>query len=471
MIDIIYCISLKEYELRRNFMISQLENINITHKIIDAHYYTDDYVINEMNQIKSSNSNLKDSQIAISMSHHKCALELLQSDYKIAGILEDDIKIVDDFKNKLDLYFLNSTELINKIDNEPIIIFLTGLTSINPKKQYKYKNRQNTFSNIGAQYGNCFYIINRLMAKILVDNFYPITKTYDDYIIGLKNTFSNYYSALPILCYDLSSNYYKQFWTKDDIIVKKNFNRLSRMNNKNIDTKKINIINTSSINFTNYFFKRRFDVLFNVNYTNILFGDYINNSNNNTFIFGSGISSNDDIDIHSKKVFFVRGKLTYDYLTNKNINIQNKTLGDPFLLMSNFIDIEKQIKYNYCFILKEKPDTNLDGNIYINSNEFTNIEHLQYIVQSNIIFTDILLPIVFSHSYDKKVFWVNSNNIDIVDYYTSYNIQDSFIRSFNLYELLNKYNLSNFITFIDIGKQIIDVKKSELLKLMFILHK
>ena len=405
------------------------------------------------------------------MSHYKCVNEALKSKYNICGIIEDDIKLVDDFEIKIKNYFKNSVELMSKINNEPVIIFMTGLTTINPRKQYKFKNKENMFVNIGPQYGNCFYIINKKMAELIIKNFVPINLPFDDFIMSLKKriNFNNYYSAVPILCYDLSSDYYKKYWTKEDLFIKRKvFYRLSLIGDKNNNIeKKINLNITNNIFgvFLREMFKKI--IIENKESTNILFSDYLVNSNKNTIICGSGINSSKTDNLNFREIYFVRGKLTSKFIDK--YYCKSKIEGDPLILIKEFLNLEiKNNDTKFCFIVKEMPNLNLSNNSFrfINSENF-NFNNINSIQTSEIIFTDSLLPLIISHSLYKKVYCINEIlPIDIVDYYTSYNIPLNLIKSISLNELFIN-NIYQEKEHLEISSKIINEKKSNISELIY----
>jgi GR25 family glycosyltransferase involved in LPS biosynthesis len=481
MLEIIYCISLKEIKDRRQYMIKQLSKMKIKHRIVDGFYYKNDDVINEVNQIfdQKSKYNLREAQIAISMSHFKCIQEVLNSKYNICGIIEDDIKLVDNFEEKIKNYFKNSGEIKKKINTEPIIIFLTGLTSARPKYHYRFRNRENMFVNIGPQYGNCFYIINKLMAEIIIKNYLPINLPFDDFIISLqrKINFKNYYSAYPILCYDLSSELYKRFWTKDDMLTRKVFSRLSYSgkNRQGFENKlNLNLTNNIFSNLLKLVLEKYCNLKINNNkdFTNILFSDFINNSNKNSIIFGSGINKESNDNLLFREIFFVRGKLSKKYIENKKYSYKSSIEGDPFILIKEILNLKTSINIQkkYCFILENKPNINIseDTYFYLNSNNFNNLENINVILQSEYIFTDILLPIVISHSFNKKVYWINSQNIEIIDYYTSYNIPLNLINSMSITDLF-KNNIFEEKKYLELDYNLILDKKKKISELIYFL--
>ena len=60
------------------------------------------------------------------------------------------------------------------------------------------------------------------MAKFLIDNAFPLTQPFDQYIYTMvsKNKLKEYVAS-PLLGCDLSSSMYINFYTKDDLEYKK----------------------------------------------------------------------------------------------------------------------------------------------------------------------------------------------------------------------------------------------------------
>ena len=86
---------------------------------------------------------------------------------------------------------------------------------------------------------------------------------------------------------------------------------------------------------------------------------------------------------------------------------------------------------------------------------------------TRLIFSDILLPIVIGHSYYKKVFWIKGfSSLDIIDYYTSYNIPACDIEPLTIEELFIG-NLYEEINYLNISNDIINNKKKEIFDLLY----
>ena len=224
MIEHIYCIHLKDYKERKKLMEEQFIKLEskINCEFVDAIKFDEDIVHKTLCHLGSMKRSM--SQIAISFSHIKCLRQIYNNRYSVAGIIEDDVVLVDYFYNKLTTYFNNTPEIITVMRDEPCVVFLTGLSSIDSS------NNSNSFVDIGPQFGLPFYLINYQMAKILIDDLYPINVAFDNYLIETVHKFKiKTFSALPLLCYDLSSDYYKEYWKNYDLEFKKNVTRLSNI--------------------------------------------------------------------------------------------------------------------------------------------------------------------------------------------------------------------------------------------------
>jgi len=229
MIDKVFCISMKDCNVRRELMRGQLERAKLKNgwTFVDAVTIDSDKFKKHMNKkqiMLNYNGRAKlnyISQIAINLSHFECWQRILNNKFKYGIIIEDDVKFRMDF-NKI-LETILTPDIRSTIIDVPYIIWLTGLKSV----QY-YNADTFNLKRLGPQYGNCMYLINHHMAKLLIDNFYPIKMPSDDFIIEIVNKFKvANFSVIPPVAYDLSSHYYKNMWSKEDITIKKNITRTS----------------------------------------------------------------------------------------------------------------------------------------------------------------------------------------------------------------------------------------------------
>lgn len=231
--DSIYCINLKDCLPRKNLMISQFKK----HGLNDKAIFIDAYNI-ENQDVKNAILDRRAllylrvykrrflsyvSQVAISMSHFTCWANIYKNKNIYGCIIEDDVKLCDHFMEKYVSALRQDIKDIMKL--KPCILWLTGLSAI---KITKDKTDNSSFRSIGPQYGNCMYIINHMFARLLISHFYPIEMPSDDYIMKIvrEHKIANF-SLIPPIAYDLSSEYYKKFWIKEDHAIQKQITRQS----------------------------------------------------------------------------------------------------------------------------------------------------------------------------------------------------------------------------------------------------
>src|SRR3972149_1805858 len=127
MIEKIYCINAKSYTCRRELMEEQFKKLEskIDYEYVDAIMYDDEIVYETFNHLAYNTR--KTAQVAISLSNLICLKKIYENKYNIAGIIEDDIILVDNFYNKLVHYFENTPNIINVINQDkPYLIYLAG---------------------------------------------------------------------------------------------------------------------------------------------------------------------------------------------------------------------------------------------------------------------------------------------------------------------------------------------------------
>jgi GR25 family glycosyltransferase involved in LPS biosynthesis len=205
------------------------------YEIIDAVHYDDKIVINTYNDLTSINTSVYAlSQIAISLSHLKCMNEIYKKKYKWAAIIEDDIRLTNNFDKQFNKYL----DKCNNLNEElPTIIHLCGNPNL---KQNKYE-----FIETKPIVNTCFYIINLKYAELFIKSFFPIKYQVDTYVyyINSKNSVKEYISV-PLLSWDLSTTIYANWWSKDDEKMHNSITSLSSI--KKIEKK--NRILSSNIN-------------------------------------------------------------------------------------------------------------------------------------------------------------------------------------------------------------------------------
>lgn len=215
MIEHIWCVSLEKDKMRKAMMIPQFEKyFENKYTIINANTPKDDIVKDVYNTLPLNNIFTAVSQIAICFSHLKCIEEIYKNKLTYGAIIEDDIHIRDDFNVLISKYIENSPDVMEIMKTKPCIIHLVSSPTHN-QKLYKFVQKP-IVSNI------CFYVINHMMAKIILDNAFPLTMPFDQFIYKLvpKHDIKEYV-ACPLLGWDLSTSLYANFHTKEDKEYKK----------------------------------------------------------------------------------------------------------------------------------------------------------------------------------------------------------------------------------------------------------
>lgn len=215
MIEHVWCVSLEKDKMRRALMEPQLNKyFENKHTFINAYTPEDEIVKNAFNTLLPENRFTAMSQIAICYSHLKCVQEIYDRQLLFGGIIEDDIHIIDNYNTIISKHIENSPDVMEIMRTEPCIIHLISSPTHN-EKIYKFVKKP-VVSNI------CFYVINHMMAKIILDNAIPLLMSFDQYIHKLvpKHNIQEYV-ACPILGWDLSTSLYTKLHTNEDREYKK----------------------------------------------------------------------------------------------------------------------------------------------------------------------------------------------------------------------------------------------------------
>ena len=111
-IEKVYCVSLKDEIHRRKMMKEQLDNLFPNKYIfIDATTINSSIVPESINNLMSYGTNINSvSQVAINYSHLECMIDIYKNKYNYAIVIEDDIRIINNFENLLNTYFKNTQE-------------------------------------------------------------------------------------------------------------------------------------------------------------------------------------------------------------------------------------------------------------------------------------------------------------------------------------------------------------------------
>lgn len=455
--DKIYCINMESLPCRKNFMEHQFKNQNITnYEFINAVRFDDKIVHNAIFDRQIIPHRLRTcSQIAISFSHFKCWENIFDKKVTFGCIVEDDIRFVpnfiDKFKNAL------TPDIYNIFLKQPMILCLTGLKSI---KLIDNLSATPTFVDIGCQYSNCMYVINHLFAKILIDNFLPITLPSDDYIIKMcKISNVKPLSLLPVIAYDLSSSYYNKLWTTDDAQQKQKFTRLSiiaplaiQLQKTELMNRKYKLVDGDPIiaNICSHMFGTYKPAYVTAKFYKephfLITGNCIRSHtvNKNTIICGAGINSLDEHINKPMYISLIRGPITRNRLLQLGIFCR-PSYGDPILLISRIIKRNTSRVYKICIYGNEKINSFISNKIknfglkeilcIASSNTFSEI--INAITKSEYVLTNYLPILIIAHSYGIKAIWydIMSHNLSFLDYYGSLDINK--ITAFNIIYNLN----------------------------------
>lgn len=484
MIEKIYCISLKDNNIRRNLMTQQLEKFyKGYYKIINAVTSDNSKVIDTFNNLTLKSSNIEAlSQIAICYSHLKCLKKIYKKKLIYGAIIEDDIRIKPNINEKIYEY-LNNTPKLNEIMNsEPCIIHICG--------PYNYIQNANKFKERRDEIiiNICFYIVNYKMAEILINNFYPIKWQFDTYISKIcreKNI--KEFTACPILAWDLSSTLYSKFWTKDDNLIRQSLFSTSKIKKINKLEMKPNIfIDIEENSFRHFIFNKilqtsKRNIISNQNKLHYLpFYSSFSNLNTNTIISGQGIYNFDEKINVPFCTLFVRGPLTRNKFLETNIFCPELYI-DPLILYSK-IDTKSIFKNltsinKYIILLDYDINTkNISNNIkIINVQNYSFTQILIDIKGYEIVISNIYEILVISTTFKKITIPINNlnENFDIrfLDYLLGYksiinNWSIKQLNYLNINEIINTISSNNKITYPQINFNEIVYKQEKLNKLI-----
>lgn len=444
--DKLYCISLKNEPIRRNLMINQLDKyFKNQYEIIDAITIEEPNGFVEMmyNNITLPKSNITAlSQVAICYSHLECLEKIYENKYTFGGIIEDDIRLRDNFNEKINIYLKNTPTIVSIMKTEPCIIHICGPYNVMDKiyhfKEYRCLNI-------------CFYIINYQLAKILIDNFYPIKSQFDTYVLRqCRNMNIKEFTAFPILAWDLSSTLYNHYWDDEDIKIHKTISTTSNI--KKVTQLGIDIKPNIYISKKITLYDKIFDKILKKNKCKITNNDIIHYAspslsfadiNDKSIIGGNGIKTlNDDIN-HPFYIHFIRGKITEKKIIEKSIEYNKNIYLEPLLLYSPIQNVIKKSKispivtiaskYKYCIYTND--DINISiKNINISKMDLHDITN--EIKQTEFVITDQYEIMIIGNIMKKKIIPINKHDGDIryLDYLSGYN-------NINIEEITKTYEL------------------------------
>ena len=338
----------------------------------------------------------------------------------------------------MDMYIKNTPKLMEYMENEPCLIHICGPSYFMPR-DYKFADRGNhIIVNI------CFYIINHKLAKILVDNFYPIKWQFDTYVSKILRKHNiKEFVAQPILAWDLSSTLYSKFWSKEDIAIRKNMSSTSKIEKIDKDNIKPNILFNKNDSYGYFFAKiinsRKKNMhhlcgsVSKLHYTSST--SSLNDIGTGTIIAGQGIDIiNQNIDIKPFTIIFVRGPLTMNCFRKSNMYCPDVFL-EPLILFRYIEKKEKSSarKYTkYLIVTDYHVDIQKDGKIiFININDVDISAICQYIYNADTVISNVYYVLVLAGSFNKTA--VPTKNYDgdfcikYVDYILGYkNIMDNY---------------------------------------------
>lgn len=475
MIDQVYCISLKNNEIRRNLMISQLElEFPNKYEIVDAVTTEDSIVTEAYNNYTTKNSNIETlSQIAICYSHIKCLKKIVENKFVYGAIIEDDIRIKSNVNDLINQYIQNTPGIKDIMNNKPCILHICG--------PYDYIQKHNKFLDRGDNIivNICFYIINYQMAQILIDNFLPIKWQFDTYVSKLlKQLNLSEFVACPILAWDLSSTLYDRFWTIEDAKIRKHIFSTSRINKINKISMKPNIYCNNDNTLQNFIFKEILNYYKKfvwINDTSII--HYSNTEiNNKTIVGGQGICSLND---HVEQPFltlFVRGPITRNKFLELSFSCPELYL-DPLIIYGVINKNKNNICGRYTFI------SNFDINFENPHIKILNTKNAKYndiiiaIKNTEYVISDIYEILVLGTCYNRKSIPFSNFNCDLkfIDYLLGY---DSIHKKYNMEQLkfytLNEINeitkTNDHIFFPQIDFNELKDKQNKLINLLPYLH-
>lgn len=464
MIEKLYCISLKDNQIRRNFMTEQLDKLYPgKYKMVDACTINDNKVVESYNNLLVKKSNIDAlSQIAICYSHIKCLKKIISRGYTFGGIIEDDIRIDPNIETKIDLYIKNTPGLIDCMNKEPCIIHICGPSNF-INRDCKFIDRDNhIIVNI------CFYIVNYKLAKILVDNFYPIRWQFDTYVSKIMRKYNiKEFIARPILAWDLSSTLYSKFWSKEDIAVRKHIFSTSKIEKLDKTNIKPNILFNKDDPYE-YFFIGILNIKKKNTYHTCIYKSKlhymsstsdISNIGIGTIVAGQGINTiNQVISTKPFTIMFVRGPLTMNCFKKSNICCPDIYL-EPLIL---FKYIEKKNKNcqkkhtKYLIITNYDIDQSYKDNriLFININNIDISTICQQLYYSDIVISNIYCVLVIAGSLNKTVIPIKNYDGDFcikyIDYLLGYdNIVDNYksdsLEYSNICDILLKINNNSSI--------------------------
>jgi pyruvyltransferase len=254
-------------------------------------------------------------------------------------------------------------------------------------------------------------IIDKDLQDIYNLNDVEIFNDNDDIINAFETTLSDYYKNVPLL----NSNQ-TNFKQKINVIYYKH-----KSLNGNFGDEISKVIMENMVN------KQKYDLVFNQqdHYTNIVcVGSYIHMAKNNSYIFGSGVRTEDNLERGHKyknlNVVAVRGPLTKKFLEKRNIKVGN-LFGDPALLLPRFykptIITELSDKIGVIpHISNINHYNNIDSSMYLINPENEWFDVINKICSCKAIISSSLHGLICSDAYQIPNVWLDEYRLPEGDF-------------------------------------------------------
>ncbi len=177
-----YLINLPKQKIKLNLIKKQIKNLDIPLEIIKAY---DGKKIKDEDMFlfkRDVSYAVTKSEVGCALSHLKAYKKFIESNHKVALVIEDDISIPYNLKNII-------SEIAKKNDErKSIVTLLSKVNKYINKPIYELSNGQKIFKAIDAAYAHG-YLINRSAAKKLLEKLLPVWCVADQwtllYQIGL----------------------------------------------------------------------------------------------------------------------------------------------------------------------------------------------------------------------------------------------------------------------------------------------
>lgn len=439
---VLYCLTCDPY--RKNFMEQQFIKYNFNYNFYDAVKCTS--LVNYKNIVApvqdtedklflvnykhiAESKKLRISEVSIALGHYFITRTFMESNNDILVFCEDDVVFIDHDINKTITAYIENENIMDK----PFIIYGCIIRNADVINKVPDLHR---LEPCGPAYGNPCYIINKKFAQIILENFSPITTSYDDYVRNLirHNNVSCFYTA-PFICYELSSHYYHMYHTPEDLITKQHITRLSCVDINENTYKNVQYSTSNNVQWNSlleYMLKHKkrgnYSPIDTLDSEHLLFGGSMDNCNNKSIVCGSGITNQTDTIVEPYLILSCRGPLTRKRIIESGYYCPNN-YGDPALLISHLYPISIIDKTNKIGIIIS--DKSLAINAQCMILDFDDIEKLiSNMLKCEVILSDTLCGLIIAHSYGLSAIWITNDHnekndhTEFLDYYQSLDIFD-----------------------------------------------